>query len=88
MGSKLGRKIKTVDDLLVDDDITQILSNLVKDRANIAGIVAIKILRDGTRQIWSSLDCDCILAELARATYQHINNENMMTFHDPAEESE
>ena len=65
--------IKTVDDLLSSDDVNDIMQRLAKLKPRLAGIVAVTVQRDGTLQVWSSLDIDGTLATLSRAT--HIENE-------------
>ena len=61
--------IRTIDDLLSNDDVNHIMQTLAKLKPRLAGMVAITIQQDGTLQVWSSLDIDGTLATLSRATY-------------------
>lgn len=69
MKAKLSKKIKTVDDLLASDDVAQTLGQLVKDKANIAGIVAIVVDQEREVKILSTFDMYGTLGLLSQATY-------------------
>ena len=60
--------IKTIDDLLSEDDVNEIMNLLVKAKAGLTGIVAITINREQKVQVLSSLDRDGTLGVLTRAS--------------------
>jgi len=74
---RLGKKIKTVDDLLCQDDVQWLVDRLVKERANLMGLVVIKIDQQGMFQTISTFDENDTLAILSRAIYLHHFMENM-----------
>jgi len=75
--AKLSKKIKTVDDLLCQDDVQWLIDQLVKERANLMGMVVIKIDQQGIFQTLSTFDGNSTLSMLSRATYMHHFMENM-----------
>lgn len=47
---KLGRHIRTVDDLLSSDDVLELLRRLERERANLVGLVVIKVSQQDRSQ--------------------------------------
>jgi len=74
---RLSKKIKTVDDLLCQDDIQWLVNRLVKERANLMGLVVIKIDQQGMFQTLSTFDRTSTIATLSRATYLQHFMENL-----------
>ena len=77
MKTRLGRKIKTVDDLLSQDDVLWLIGELEKEKADLTGIIAIKIDRQGISQILTTLDRDGTMATLSRAGYNYALDERL-----------
>jgi len=74
---RLSKKIKTVDDLLCQDDVKWLIDRLVKERANLMGLVVIKIDQQGMFQTLSTFDRTSTIAALSRSTYLQHFMENM-----------
>ena len=68
---RLGTKIKTVDDLLCQDNIAWVIDALNKERANLAGIVVIKVDNKGIAQILTTYDGNGTLSTLTRAMFNY-----------------
>ena len=74
---RLGKKIKTVDDLLCQEDVQWLIDRLVKERLNLSGLVVIKINQQGMFQTLSTFEENSTLVVLSRAIYLHHFMENM-----------
>lgn len=87
MKARLGHKIKTVDDLLCQDDVLWLIDRLVKERAKLTGLVVIKIDQQGGFQTLSTFDRTSTIAALSRSTYLQHFMENLEYSDRPEDES-
>jgi len=75
---KLGKNIRTIDDLLADEGVEWIIDQLIKEKADLVDVIVIKFRREGVRQIITTLqDTNRVLAELQRAIYWQVYNERI-----------
>jgi len=70
-------KIKTVDDLLCQDDVTRLIGQLTKERANLTGMVVTKLDNKGKFQILSTFDENDTMAILTRSLLNYALDERL-----------